>query len=89
MNQSHSTSYNNLLLTAPSFYAHFINGIFLLIAIVYAFMHSSKLRAMDSHHTLFLILLFGIAIGVHGLSHLGLENSYGFNPLRLLFGSSR
>jgi hypothetical protein len=44
---------------------------------------------MDSHHTLFLILLFGIAIGVHGLSHLGLENSYGFNPLRLLFGSSR
>lgn len=84
---NHSNSYNNLLLTAPSFYAHIINGVLLLIAIVYAFMHSSKLRVMDSHHTLFMILLFGIAIGVHGLSHLGLENSYGFNPLRLLRGN--
>ncbi len=82
---NHSPPYNNLLLTAPSFYAHIVNSIFLLIAIAYAFMHSSKLRALDSHHTLFLILLFGIAIGVHGLSHLGLETSYGFNPLRLLF----
>ena len=87
MNQSHSTSYNNLFLTAPSFYAHIINGVLLLAAIVYAFIHSSKLMVMDSHHTLFMILLFGIAIGVHGLSHLGLENSYGFNPLRLLRGN--
>jgi hypothetical protein len=60
-----------------------------MVAIVYAFIHSSKLKSLDSHHTLLLILLFGIAIGVHGLSHLGLENSYGFNPLRLLFGASR
>ena len=77
------------MLTAPSFYAHIINGILLLVAIVYAFMHSSKLRSLDSHHTLFLILLFGIAIGVHGLSHLGLETNYGFNPLRLLLGAIR
>jgi len=80
----HSSPDNNLLLTAPSFYAYVINSVFLLVAIVYAFMHSSKLRALDSHHTLFLILLFGIAIGVHGLSHLGLETNYGFNPLRFL-----
>jgi hypothetical protein len=30
-----------------------------------------------------LVLILSIAVGVHGLSHAGLESAYGYNPLRL------
>ena len=77
--------HDNLLITAPSFYAHIVNGVFLLISVVFIFTHSSKLKALDPYHILFLLLLFGIAVGFHGLLHLGLENNYGYNPIRILF----
>ena len=31
-----------------------------------------------------LSLLFSLAIGIHGLSHLGAEYIYGYNPIRNL-----
>jgi len=38
---------------------------------------------MDKYRLILLVLLFSIATGVHGLSHLGLEENYGYNPLQL------
>ena len=33
---------------------------------------------------LILILFFSLSIGVHGLTHLGLEQVYGYNPLSII-----
>jgi len=64
----------------PSIMAHMINGLFLLAALVVAFLSYSKLRSLDAYHILILILLGSVAIGVHGLSHAVLERQYHFVP---------
>jgi hypothetical protein len=65
----------------PSFYAHIISGIFMFIAIIIMIMNYSKIKSLDSYRFLILIMLLSISIGIHGISHLGLETIYGYNPL--------
>jgi hypothetical protein len=36
---------------------------------------------MSAEKKIYIVLLFSIASGVHGLSHLGLENLYQYNPM--------
>ena len=31
-----------------------------------------------------LLLVFSLAIGIHGISHLGMEYIYGYNPVRMI-----
>jgi hypothetical protein len=69
---------------APSIGAHFINGLLMLLAIILSVINFSKLQALDSFRLICIVLLFSIAIGIHGLSHLGLEAAYGLNPFDLL-----
>ena len=57
-----------------TFYAHIINGSLLFIAFIIVFNNYSKITNMDPIALLNLILLSSIAIGIHGLSHLGLSN---------------
>ena len=57
-----------------------MNGLFLLIALVFVIYSYTKLRTLDSYHVLVLILLGSVAIGVHGLSHATLEKQYHFVP---------
>ena len=66
---------------APSFYGHIINGLLIFIATIVVYFNWKSIRKMDSYKITLLILVFSIAIGVHGLSHLGLESRYSFNPL--------
>lgn len=68
------------VLYAPSFYAHLINGLLILFAVVILYNNYSK---FSRYKLLILILLFALVINVHGLSHLGLERVYGFNPILL------
>jgi hypothetical protein len=67
----------------PSFYAHGLNGILLFVALIIIVSNYSKFASLDAYpgRTVYLILLLSIAIGVHGISHLGLESLYGFNPI--------
>jgi len=67
----------------PSLYAHFINGILLLVAFILLYKNYSSIKSMDKYRLILLVLLFSIATGVHSLSHLGLEKIYGYNPLQL------
>ena len=55
-----------------------------MLAFVFSLLFFSKLRALDSYHIVILLLLSSVAVGVHGLSHLGLERVYGFNPMNIL-----
>ena len=59
----------------PSILAHVFNGIVLLIAIILFFRYYTK---MDNNKIVCATLLLSIAIGIHGLSHLGLEMHYIF-----------
>jgi hypothetical protein len=71
---------NNIYLT-PSFYAHIINGLLLLLAFVILYKNYDKIANLDPYKITVIILAFSIGVGVHGLSHLGLEKVYNYNPL--------
>ena len=71
---------------SPSLYAHILGGGVLFAGMVYALMCISKIISRDPYQILVIILLFSIAIGVHGLSHVGLESVYGYNPLSVFTG---
>ena len=65
----------------PSFYAHVLNALLMLLAVMLLVKHYRTLRPYE---TIVLALLFSIVVGVHGLSHLGLETAYGFNHLNTI-----
>lgn len=67
----------------PSFYAHVINGILIFIAIIVLYKNYSKISRLEPYKLIILILIFSIGIGLHGLSHQGLEKNYNFNPLNI------
>ena len=71
-------------MNAPSLYAHAMSGILLAISVLYLVTYTSKIMSRDPYQILVLMLLFSVAIGVHGISHTGLEVVYGYNPLRYI-----
>lgn len=73
---------------SPSLYAHIINGILLLTAVVLLFTNYSQIQKIELYKKIQLTLLFSLVIGVHGLSHLGLETVYGYNPFISAHSSS-
>lgn len=72
----------------PSFYAHLINGIVLLLGFVVLYKHYSKITNIRPYDLFILILIISISIGVHGLLHLGLEKAYGYNPIQFIYNSN-
>ena len=66
---------------APSFYAHIINGLLMLAAFVLLYKNYSKISKLEPYKLIVLTLILSICVGVHGLSHLGLESIYNFNPM--------
>jgi len=60
----------------PSILAHILSGALMFLAIYLFF--TNKLRNLDPYRMLVLDLLFSVTIGVHAISHLGLERAYGY-----------
>ncbi len=75
----------NKIYFIPSFYAHIINGLLLLIAIILLCKNYSNIKNIDSYKIIILVLLFSIAIGIHGLSHSLLEKNYNYNLMSILY----
>jgi hypothetical protein len=71
------------MIVLPSLYAHVITGILLLVAFILLLQNYRFIKSIDKYRLILLVLLFSIATGVHGISHLGLERIYGYNPLQL------
>ncbi len=71
-----------MIVGVPSFYAHILNGLFLLLSAVILYNNYDKITKSSPYQLLTLTLIMSIAVGIHGLSHLGLETVYGFNPIR-------
>jgi hypothetical protein len=57
----------------PSFLAHMFHAFLLLFAVIYGIQHYRSLRVLDPYRISVLLLLFSIVVGIHALSHLGLE----------------
>lgn len=68
----------------PSILTHILSGAFMLLALFCLIQCYSQLRKLDAYRTLVLTLLFSIAIGLHGVSHLGLETQYGYDPMKFV-----
>jgi tetrahydromethanopterin S-methyltransferase subunit E len=64
---------------APSIMAHALNGLLMLAAVIVAYINISVLRRLEPFKIVMILLVFSIAIGIHGLSHLGLESVYGLD----------
>jgi hypothetical protein len=75
-----------MLYETPSIYAHTLNGALLLVAAYLTFLHFSSVKRLDPFRLIVLTLALSVAVGVHGLSHLGLENLYSYNPIHLARG---
>lgn len=68
----------------PSFFSLVTTGI-LLLFIFFLFIKNWKpIMQLNYYQKMILLTLISIAVGIHGHIHLGLENSYDFNPLNFL-----
>jgi len=70
----------------PSIYAHIAGAIILAIGIVHIVYHFAKLKSRDPYQIVVLILISSIVITLHGISHMGIEYMYGYNPSYLITG---
>lgn len=66
----------------PSFYAHILSGFLILISTIIVCFNFTKFIKLDSYKIIVLLLFFSLVIGIHGISHLGLESVYDYNPLK-------
>lgn len=69
----------NKIMFPPSIMAHIFNGILILIIVWFGLLNYNTLTNMKVYQKLILLLLFALTIGLHGLSHLGLEVAYQVN----------
>lgn len=69
----------------PSILAHTANGALFILSIILVFVYYSSLNKLSA---IIIALLFSIAVGIHGLSHLGLEYVYGYSPYKIIFSGS-
>ena len=77
------------LYRAPSIYAHMLNAILLFISAILVYRNYSTISRIAASEKVKLVLLFSLAVGLHGLSHLGLEYMYKFNPLKKAMTTSK
>jgi len=66
----------------PSFYAHILSGFLILISTIIVLIHFKNLIQLDPYKIIVLLLFFSLVVGIHGISHLGLESVYNYNPLK-------
>jgi len=69
--------------TIPSVMTHMLNGGLLMVALILAALNYRVISRLPVLQMITLVLILSIAVGVHGLSHAGLESAYGYNPMKL------
>ena len=67
----------------PSLLAHIFGALILLLAVITIFCNQKTLLNEKPYNMVILLLLLSVTITAHGISHLGLEKNYGFNPLKI------
>jgi hypothetical protein len=67
-------------LIAPSLNALFVTGLILLFIVILMIKHYKSIMAMNYYQKIMILTSLSIAVGSHGLIHLGVEKQYNFNP---------
>jgi hypothetical protein len=70
------------ILVAPSLNSLFVTGFLLLLAVFIIVKYYKTIVKYTPYQKLVIITGFVIAIGIHGLIHLGVEKEYDFNPYK-------
>jgi hypothetical protein len=74
------------IIYVPSFYSHILNATLLMIAVVILYKNYTVISSKP-YQLVMVTLVASIAVGIHGLSHLGLEEIYNFNPMKNVINS--
>jgi hypothetical protein len=69
-------------LIAPSLNALFITGLILLFILILLVKNYNSIMRLNYYQKIMLLTSLSIAVGSHGLMHLGVEKQYNFNPYR-------
>ena len=70
---------------APSYFAQVANGL-LILTFLFVLLYNFRSFLKTNYLTkLQVIGTLAIGIGLHGSLHLGLEQAYGYNPLKIIF----
>jgi hypothetical protein len=72
----------NPILIAPSLNSLFFTGFFILWIFVLFIINFRQILKLNYYQKIILLSTITIAIGVHGLIHLGAESVYNFNPYK-------
>jgi thiol:disulfide interchange protein len=70
--------------SVPSFYALALTGFLLLIILITIIKNINTIKQETTTSLIKLLALITMAIGVHGLLHLGLEYVYNYNPINTI-----
>ncbi len=65
---------------APSINSLFVTGLLLLFVFIIFLRNFNKIYNLNYYQQIILFSTISIAVGIHGLIHLGAETNYGFNP---------
>lgn len=68
------------ILIAPSLNSLFITGMLLLVIFFLVITNFNQIMKYRLYEKITMLCLIVIAIGTHGLIHLGVEQEYDFNP---------
>jgi len=69
-------------LIAPSLNSLFVTGILLFTIFILIIRNFKELTKLSLYEKIIILCSLSIAIGSHGLVHLGVEQHYNFNPYR-------
>jgi len=69
-------------LIAPSVNTLFVTGLLLLFILILFIKNYTKITYLNFYQKIILLSILTIAVGVHGLIHLGVEVEYNFNPYK-------
>jgi hypothetical protein len=70
------------ILVAPSLNSLFITGILLICIFILIIINFNQFIKYRVYEKITILSLLVMAIGIHGLIHLGVEQHYGFNPYK-------
>lgn len=70
------------ILIAPSVNTLFLTAILLLSIFVIFISNFRQFNGLDFYRKISILALITVAVGTHGLIHLGAETFYNFNPYR-------
>jgi len=71
-------------LIAPSLNSLFVTGVLILLIFLLIITNFKQLMKYRLYEKITILCMLTIAVGIHGLIHLGVEIEYGFNPYKWL-----